>query len=165
MINQNFFKITAFLPIFFQFSLYASGSYLFCINDTVTNQYIMKEGVGWNWAKGDDKNNLFEDYKDIVEVYPNGVWLKGRFSINIYQNFTPIISLKIYPFFYNDDDALNFCETLKKKCQNDFGEHFSKVGVSSWAIPKLIWGKVALNVYDSHENNYEELKCDIVISR
>ncbi|RDB36121.1 MAG: hypothetical protein DCC88_06460 [Spirobacillus cienkowskii] len=125
----------------------------------------MKEGIGWNWAKGGDKNNLFEDYKDIIEIYPNGIWLKGRFYIKIHQNFNSILGLKIYPIFYNDDDALNFCETLKKKCQNDFGERFSRVGVSTWAIPRLIWGEVTLDVYDPYENNYEDLKCNIVISR
>jgi len=127
-----------YLSLIFQSNIYALGSYLYCTNTNASPQEITIKGTGWDWAKGSDKDNILQEYKDVVTVYNNGIWLWGRVYISP-------ISLGVNKNFESYYHAKEFCNALRKKCQSDFGDSFKNVGVASWSIAQATWGKISFH--------------------
>jgi hypothetical protein len=144
--SKKFFpiKFLFFSCLFFFYinQAFSNGSYLFCINKNVNTKYMTIEGIGWNWAKGEDKTNILEEYKNFIIVYENnGIWLSGYAVLPSYSNG---YTLSLNNTFQNKKEAKKFCFSLIKKCQQDFGTEFSLLGVSSWDIPNWNWGTIAI---------------------
>ncbi len=142
---------TVSLMIASQFSVNA-GSYLFCGNDKlVNNEMYSKEGIGWNWAKGikDTKQNQNQDniYYSFYNIYDKGAWIDGWGDMSVNGEFFLLVSNT----FENKNGAIEFCSSLKNKCEIDFGSDFTHVGVFSWSIPQAAWGSIAVN-YNEYGN-------------
>lgn len=120
------------------------GSYLFCVNE--------KNTYKWKWAtKNENFNNKYRGIKKITTQTEEWTWLKGSPSLN--KHFNIVLDIKYE--FQNANDAKNFCEDLKNICTSQYGEDYSLVGVSSYAVPG--WGLVSVR-YLSPEVEAENQK-------
>ncbi|WGL58937.1 hypothetical protein QEJ31_10430 [Pigmentibacter sp. JX0631] len=139
---KNFLKIALIsFPILTTFTAQANvfaplvenfkGSYLFCVNE--------KNTYKWKWAaKNENFNNKYKGIKKITTHSEEWTWLKGSPSLNKHFN----IVLDIKHEFQSMNEAKEFCEELKNICTSQYGDDYSLVGVSSYAVPG--WGLVSV---------------------
>jgi hypothetical protein len=121
------------------------GSYLFCSTENgLRGDSYWSRKVDWNWSKGNRLNSysqMNDKYKNFTYMNESGTWINGfgDISANTYQHF-----LLVRNTFENKTEAIQYCQTLEKKCVNEFGPSYKHVGVSSWSIPKTAWGTIAV---------------------
>jgi len=123
------------------FKIFASklGSYLFCVN--IHNSNV------WKWAPA---SPFGIPNFDKLGSSPNtkGTWINGTGAHN--KHYHPVFN--VVQTFNNIEEAITFCQELKKICTNAFGEEFSHVGVATWAVTYSTWAYIQVFYLDGTTN-------------
>lgn len=90
-----------------------------------------------------------------------GTWINGTGGHN--RHYHPVFN--VLQTFNNIDEAVLFCQELKKICTNAFGEEFAHVGVATWAVTYSTWAYIQVFYLDRTTNKRNFLGSFIKHSR